>query len=190
MFTEGVPGELPLAGMASLSDEEFDVTIEGFQEAFTCWRELDAIVIAGVQGHAIGAGFQLALGADMIVVADDVQFCMKETQLGLVPDLGGTHPLVAAVGYPRALEICASGRRVGAAEAVSLGIALRSVAVDVLDAEVKSLAESLLTALPEAVVETKHLLVSAAQSSRGEQVRQERRAQQRRIAHLASLLGS
>lgn len=188
MFTEGVPGELPLSGMATLSDGDFDAAIAGFQHAFTCWRELDAIVIAAVQGHAIGAGFQLALGADMIVVADDVQFSMKETQLGLVPDLGGTHPLVAAVGYPRALEMCASGRRIGSAEAVSTGIALRSVAPAALDAEVLSLADSFITALPEAVAETKHLLVSAIDGPPSEQVRQERLSQRRRIAHLASFL--
>ena len=92
MFAEGVDGELPLSGMADLSDADFDAAIAGFQHAFTCWRDVDPIVIAAVQGHAIGAGFQLALGADLIVVANDVQFSMKETQLGLVPDLGApTH---------------------------------------------------------------------------------------------------
>ena len=93
--------------MAQLSDEDFDAKIADFQHAFTCWRGLDAVVIAAVQGHAVGAGFQLALGADLIVVANDVQFSMKETQLGLVPDLGGTHPLVSAVGYRPPLK-CAS----------------------------------------------------------------------------------
>ena len=65
-------------------------------------------------GYAIGAGFQLALACDLRVVADDVQFCMKEPALGLVPDLTGTKPLVEVVGYSRALEICATARYVGA----------------------------------------------------------------------------
>ena len=75
--------------------------------------------IAAVQGHAIGAGFQLALACDLRVVADDVQFAMRETSLGLVPDLTGTHPLVGLVGYARALEICVTGRFVHAEEAVA-----------------------------------------------------------------------
>lgn len=190
MFTDGVAGELPLAGMATLLDSEFDDAIAGFQHAFTCWRELDAIVIAAVQGHAIGAGFQLALGADIIVAADDVQFCMKETQLGLVPDLGGTHPLVRAVGYPAALEICVSGRRVGAREAIDRGIAFSSVPAAELDAEVQRLAASFLTALPEAAVETKRLLRGAADLTRSQQCAQERQSQRRRITHLSSLMGA
>lgn len=190
MFAEGIPGELPLAGMAGLSDDDFDEAIAGFQDAFTCWRGLDAIVIAAVQGHAVGAGFQLALGADIIVVANDVQFSMKETQLGLVPDLGGTHPLVSAVGYPAALEICVSGRWVGAAEAVESGIALSKVEVGELAEEVERIAAGILTAMPEAAAQTKHLLRGALDSTRDEQCAAERKAQRRRIAHLASLFGS
>ncbi len=90
-----------------------DAEIAFYQKAFSWWRECDAITVAAVQGHAVGAGFQLALGCDLRVVADDVAFAMKETSLGLVPDLAGTWPLVEAVGYARALEICVSGRSVG-----------------------------------------------------------------------------
>ena len=67
-----------------------------------------------MRGYAIGAGFQLALSCDLRVVADDAQFSMKESALGLVPDLTGTKPLVESVGYARALEICATARMVGA----------------------------------------------------------------------------
>ena len=105
-----------------------DAAIAGFQEAFTWWRRPDLVSVAAVQGHAVGAGFQLALACDVRVVADDVQLAMREPSLGLVPDLVGTWPLVQAVGYSRALEICLSGRWVGADEAVAIGIALRQAA--------------------------------------------------------------
>ncbi len=189
MFSEGIAGELPLSEMVSLSDSGFDEVIAGYQDAFTCWRGVDAIVVAAVQGHAIGAGFQLALAADMIVVADDVQFCMKETQLGLIPDLGGTHVLVSAAGYPAALEMCVSGRKIDATEAVARGIALMSVSASELDATVLGLAESFLTAPPAAMVETKRLLRDANSRTRDEQCAQERLAQRRRIMHLSSLMG-
>ena len=113
-----------LASLAALPAAEVDAVIAEYQRAFTWWRECDAITVAAVQGHAVGAGFQLALACDLIVVDPTAQFCMKEPQLGLVPDLAGTSPLVAAVGYPRALEICASGRWVSAEEALVLGIAV------------------------------------------------------------------
>jgi len=84
---DGLPG---LAGMAALSDDDADATIAGFQSGFSWLREPGRVTVAAVQGHAIGAGFQLALACDLRLVADDVQFCMAETTLGIVPDLGGT----------------------------------------------------------------------------------------------------
>ena len=92
-----------------------------------------------MQGYAIGAGFQLALSCDLRVVSDDAQFSMKESALGLVPDLTGTKPLVEAVGYARALEICATARMVGAAEAVDIGLATTAVPPTDLDATVADL---------------------------------------------------
>src|SRR4051794_39352071 len=114
---EGFDGEPSFIDLARGTDAELDATIAEYQEAFTWWRRSDVVSIAAVQGHAIGAGFQLALGCDLRVVADDVQFAMRETSLGLVPDLTGTHPLVSLVGYARALEICATGRFMLAEEA-------------------------------------------------------------------------
>ena len=67
-----------------------------------------------MQGHAVGAGFQLALACDLRVLADDAQLAMQEPSLGLVPDLGGTQPLVDLVGYcprPRDLRHRPLGRR-------------------------------------------------------------------------------
>ena len=75
--------------------------------------------IAAVQGHAIGAGFQLALACDLRILADDAKLCMKEPALGLVPDLTGTKPLVDIVGLPRAIELCLTARTVAAEEAAA-----------------------------------------------------------------------
>ena len=143
MFTGQVPDERGLPQLAGLDDDAIDAEIAFYQQAFSWWRECDAITVAAVQGHAVGAGFQLALGCDLRVVADDVAFAMKETSLGLVPDLAGTWPLVEAVGYARALEICVSGRSVGAAEAVATGLAVSSVPADRLGEAVDALVASL-----------------------------------------------
>lgn len=155
---EGFDGEPSFIDLARGADAELDATIAEYQEAFTWWRRSDVVSIAAVQGHAIGAGFQLALACDLRVVADDVQFAMRETSLGLVPDLTGTHPLVSLVGYARALEICATGRFVSAEEAERTGLANLAVPLDQLGDAVRDLAAAVLAAPRDAVVETKALL--------------------------------
>ena len=119
---------------------------------------------------------------------EDVQLSMKEPALGLVPDLTGTKPLVEAVGYQRALELCATTRMVGAQEAVTIGLALTAVPADRLDTTVADLAEALTANVAGAVVETKRLLQSAAEEDLETQRRLEREAQVRRFRELAELM--
>ncbi|MCW2796683.1 MAG: Enoyl-CoA hydratase [Nocardioides sp.] len=174
-----------VAGLLSLPDDQVSATIDDYQRGFTWLRDPRFVSIAAVQGYAIGAGFQLALSCDLRVVADDAQFCMKESALGLVPDLTGTKPLVESVGYARALEICATARMVGAAEAVHIGLALTAVPPDELDPTIADLVAALTAALPGAVSETKALLLGAAHRDLEEQRRLERQAQIRRFRELA-----
>ncbi|MFI2433678.1 enoyl-CoA hydratase/isomerase family protein [Streptomyces sp. NPDC018693] len=188
MFTpDGIEGEPSFIDLARSGDAELDAAIAGFQEAFTWWRQSDIVSVAAVQGYAIGAGFQLALACDLRVVADDVQFAMRETSLGLVPDLTGTHPLVSLVGYGRAVEMCLTGRFVGAEEAVSAGLANIAVPGEQLEVTVRELAGAILAAPREAVIETKALLAGAAGRSYDEQRAAERAAQARRLRDLAGL---
>ncbi|MFI1415416.1 enoyl-CoA hydratase/isomerase family protein [Streptomyces sp. NPDC020707] len=184
---EGFDGEPSFIDLARGSDAELDAAIAEYQEGFTWWRRSDIVSVAAVQGHAIGAGFQLALACDLRVVADDVQFAMRETGLGLVPDLTGTHPLVGLVGYARALEICATGRFVHAEEAQRAGLANIAVPADQLDATVTELAAALLAAPRDALIETKALLQGAAGRTYEEQRAAERGAQARRLRDLAGL---
>ena len=139
-----------------------------------------------MQGHAIGAGFQLALACDLRVLADDAQLAMAETGLGLVPDLGGTAPLVETVGYARALELCLTGRRVGADEALRSGLATLVVPRAELAAATADLVAALLAAPRDAVVETKALLLGAVGRPRDAQEAAERAAQLRRLRDLAA----
>ncbi len=186
----GGDGQESVADVLALDDAAMSATIAAYQEGFTWLRDPRFVSIAVVQGYAIGAGFQLALSCDLVVAADDAQFCMKETALGLVPDLTGTKPLVEAVGYSRALEICATARMVGAEEAVRIGIALTAVPADDLDATVTDLVTALTAPLPGAVRETKALLLSASGSDLDTQGRLEREAQSRRFRELAPLMGA
>ena len=105
-----------------------------------------------------------------------------------MPDLTGTKPLVEAVGYQRALEICATTRMVGAAEAVDIGLALTAVPADRLETTVADLAQALSAPMAGAVSETKKLLQSAAEQDLESQRRLEREAQTRRFRELAPLM--
>lgn len=182
---DGIPGELGFLELAAMPDADADAAIAGYQEAFTWWRQPQFVSVAAVQGHAVGAGFQLALACDLRVVADDATFCMRETALGLVPDLGGTQPLVDAVGYGRALEICATSRRVGAQEAVAIGLATAVVPRADLDAASLDLAAALSAAPAGAVEALKSLLQQAAGHTYAEQCAAERSAQLARIRTLS-----
>ena len=180
----GAGGILALAtGSAAAATEQ----IGRWQRAFDWMSRPGMVSVAAVHGHAIGGGFQLALGADIRIVADDVQFCMAEPTLGIVPDLGGTKRLVDLVGYSRAAEICLTGRRIGAPEAVAIGLASRSVPGAGLDAAVEETVRALLAIDRDAATETKALLLAAARHTQSEQEAAEREAQYRRLRALAGL---
>ncbi|MDP9241518.1 MAG: enoyl-CoA hydratase/isomerase family protein [Actinomycetota bacterium] len=191
MFTpEGVPGTRSGMDLACLAGDEADALIGSYQEAFAWLRRDSLVSVAAVQGHAIGAGFQLALACDLRVLADDAQLCMAETTLGLVPDLGGTKPLVALVGPSRAIEICLTGRRVGAAEASRIGLANLVVARDELDGAVADLVAAVLAPPRGAMTETKALLTAATARPYAEQEAAERAAQLRRLRDLTGAQGA
>ena len=162
-------------------------SIEGFQRGFTWLGRPDLVSIAAVQGHAIGAGFQLALACDLRVAVEGTVFAMAETSLGIVPDLTGTHPLVSAVGLPRALEWCLTGRHVDAAEAYAAGLLNLVVPAEELDQAVERLALAVLAAPRDAVIETTALLQGVGSRTAPEQWKAEREAQVRRLRALADL---
>jgi enoyl-CoA hydratase/carnithine racemase len=182
--TEFGPGLLELA---KAPDTEALASIADFQEAFDLASRPGLVSIALVQGHAIGAGFQLALSCDIRIATPDAQFTMAEVTLGLVPDLGGTKRLVELVGYSRAASICLTGRPVSAAEAASIGLVSDVVQPDELRAAGITYAAQILGLPSSAVVETKALLLAASQRSQADQQRAEREAQLRQLRALAGI---
>lgn len=189
LFTPS-PDRPGIAALGTMPHDQADATIAGYQAGFGWLRDPGRVTVAAVQGHAIGGGFQLALACDIRIVADDVSFAMAETALGIVPDLGGTFPLVRAVGYSRAVEICLTGRRVGAEEAVAIGLALRAVPAADLDAALDELVTGLVSAPAKAAAETLALLCGVADGlDPAAALAAERAAQIRRLASLAAGTG-
>ncbi|MCZ2820799.1 enoyl-CoA hydratase/isomerase family protein [Modestobacter sp. VKM Ac-2977] len=179
----GVPGGL--AELGSLPTEAAQERIRGYQAAFRWLRSPGVVSVAAVQGHAIGAGAQLALACDLRVFTEDAQLRLPEAGLGLVPDLTGTSTLVELVGYSRAVEICLTGRAVGAAEAVTTGLANLAVPTAELDGAVADLTAALLGPDADAARETLALVRSAVRNGPDEQDAAERAAQVRRLRRLA-----
>ena len=122
---------------------------------------LDRPVIAAVDGPAFGAGFSMALLADMVIATPRARFCMAFARIGLIPDYGSLYTLPRIVGMARAKEIMFSARELGAAEARELGIVLEIAEVDALMPRARALAAALANASPLALSLTKNALNSS-----------------------------
>ncbi len=120
--------------------------------------DMDRPVIAAVDGPAFGAGFSLALLADIVLVSTRARFCMAFGRIGLVPDYGALYTLPRVVGLQRAKELMMSAREVDATEAKDIGLALEVLAPEALMPRAEQLARALSTASPIALSMTKDAL--------------------------------
>ena len=123
-------------------------------------------VIAVVDGPAFGAGFALALMADIVLASPRARFAMSYLKLGLVPDMGPLYLLPRIVGLQRAKELMLSAREIDADEARALGIVMEVHDTAAIDARAQAIAESLVHAAPAAVAMTKAALNVSLDSDR------------------------
>lgn len=127
-----------------------------FQKVALQWRELPVPVIAAIQGHALGGGMQLALGADIRIVAHDAKLSIREIAWGLIPDMAGTVLLRQLVRADVMRDLLFSGRVVTGEEALGLGLATR-LAADPL-AAARQLAREIAAFSPDAMRAAKRLV--------------------------------
>jgi enoyl-CoA hydratase/carnithine racemase len=92
------------------------------QGAFSAVARIPKPVVAAVNGFALGGGCELALCADVRIAADDATLGQPEIKLGIIPGAGGTQRLARLVGPSRAKDLIFTGRFVGAAEALAIGL--------------------------------------------------------------------
>jgi enoyl-CoA hydratase/carnithine racemase len=142
-------------GDVDLGRKEGQITNRGQQAAYV-WREIPAPVIAAVHGVALGGGFQIALAADIRIVAPDVRMSVLEVRWGLVPDMTGTQLLPQVVGLDVAKELTFTGRMVEGDEAVRIGLATHVSETPLDDA--LALAQEIAGKSPQAVRGAKALL--------------------------------
>lgn len=119
--------------MAKLSYAEMALHSAVLQQSFTAVAQIPKPVVAAINGYALGGGCELALCADLRIAADDATLGQPEIKLGVIPGAGGTQRLTRLIGPSRAKDLVFTGRFVGAAEALAIGLVDRVVAAaDVL----------------------------------------------------------
>jgi 2-oxoglutaroyl-CoA hydrolase len=115
-------------------------------------------VIAKLRGFAFGVGLELALACDFRIAADDVELGLPEVKIGMIPGSGGTQRLARMVGLGRAKDLVMRGRRVGAGEALAIGLLTEVVPATELDAAVSRLVDELRPLSPLALAMAKRVL--------------------------------
>ncbi|MEU9078551.1 enoyl-CoA hydratase [Kitasatospora sp. NPDC048538] len=145
---------------------------------FAAWDRFGALrkpVVAAVAGYALGGGCELAMLCDVLLAADTAKFGQPEIKLGVIPGIGGSQRLTRAVGKAKAMELCLTGRMMGAEEAERAGLVSRIVPADQLLTEALATAEAVAAMSAPAVAMLKESVNRAFETTLAEGVRFERR---------------
>jgi enoyl-CoA hydratase len=132
-------------------------------------------VIAAVAGYALGGGCELAMMCDFILAGDNAKFGQPEIKLGVTPGMGGSQRLTRAVGKAKAMEMCLTGRMMGAEEAERSGLVARIVPVAELVEDAVKTATTIAEMAPLAVKANKEMVNVAFETTLAQGVLFERR---------------
>lgn len=131
--------------------------------------------IAAVNGYALGGGCEVAMMADFIIASDKAQFGQPEITLGVGPGMGGSQRLTRAIGKAKAMEMCLTGRMMGAEEAERSGLVARVVPHESLLDEALKTAAKIAEMPPMAAMVNKEMVNAAFETTLAEGIRLERR---------------
>ncbi len=166
-----------LAALAGAAAQRFPEFVATAQRPYRALARTPKPAVAAVQGHAIGAGFQLALACDLRVVADGATFGLLEGRFGLIPDLGGMWHLAREVGPARTKELAWTARTFGAAEADRMGLVHRLVGPADLERVALAVADELAALSPVTVGLVKDLAGRATDRALDDELEAEAAAQ-------------
>lgn len=121
-------------------------------------------LIARVHGAAFAGGMGLAAACDLVVAAEEAEFCLPEVRIGLVPAMISPY-IVRALGEPQARRYALTGERLAAREAHRIGFVHECVSAADLDARVEKIAAQLAQAGPQALARSKKLLAKVAKAA-------------------------
>ncbi|HZN95779.1 MAG TPA: enoyl-CoA hydratase-related protein [Myxococcales bacterium] len=143
---------------ATMSEAEVREFLDGLRRAFRAIETSDAVFIAAVNGSAFGGGTELALACDLRLAAPSAELGLTEVKLGIIPGGGGTQRLARLIGPGHARDLILTGRRVAAAEALSLGLVNRVSEEGKLIEDSAALAAEIAANAPVAVAAAKHAI--------------------------------
>jgi len=171
--------EKAFAAGADIKEMQTREYMEVYRENFIAtWERVTKCrkpVIAAVAGFALGGGCEMAMMCDFIIAAETAKFGQPEINLGILPGAGGTQRLTRAVGKSKAMDMCLTGRFMGAEEAERAGLVSRVVAADDLMSEAEDAARAIAGQSRPASMMTKECVNRAFESSLAEGVLFERR---------------
>ncbi len=145
---------------------------------FSGWESLTRArtpIIAAVAGYALGGGCEVAMMCDMIIAGDNAKFGQPEITLGVIPGMGGSQRLTRAVGKAKAMDLCLTGRQMGAEEAERAGLVARIVPVAELRQAALDTAAAIAGMDKATAIMAKDAVNAAFETTLSEGVRTERR---------------
>jgi enoyl-CoA hydratase/carnithine racemase len=145
-----------------MSPDDVRQFLESLRRTLRAIEQSDCVFIAALNGAALGGGTELALACDLRLAAPVAELALTEVKLGIIPGGGGTQRLPRLIGAGRAKDLILTGRRVGAAEALTLGLVTRVSAEGRLLADALELATTVAQNAPLAVAAAKHAIDEGA----------------------------
>ena len=164
------------ADIKEMSDQGFALMYGS--NFFAGWEKVTATRkpwIAAVSGYALGGGCEVAMMADFIIAADTAKFGQPEIKLGVTPGMGGSQRLTRAIGKAKAMEMCLTGRMMGAEEAERAGLVARVVPAGELVDEALKTAATIAAMGPIAAMATKEMVNAAFETGLSQGIVFERR---------------
>ena len=149
---------------ATLSPEQVKAFLNLLRRVFEEIEQYAKPVIAAINGVAFGGGLEMALAADIRLAAESAVMGLTETRLAIIPGGGGTQRLPRLIGKGKAKELIFTGRRIGAGEALSIGMVNQVHPPDNLQAEARKLAAEICQGGPIAVQQAKYAINAGLES--------------------------
>jgi enoyl-CoA hydratase/carnithine racemase len=110
---------------AEMTAEDVHAFHDGLRQALRAIEEAPQVFLAALNGAALGGGLELALACDLRIAAESAEMGLPEVSLGIIPGGGGTQRLARLLGVARAKDLVLTARRVGASEALAMGLVAR-----------------------------------------------------------------
>lgn len=143
---------------ATLSPDQVKEFIFTIRNLFTSIEQLNKAVIGAVNGVALGGGTELALACDIRIASMNASMGLTETRLAIIPGAGGTQRLPRLVGRGKAKELIFTGQRIGAEEALNIGLVNKICEQEDLLAECKKMAAMICETGPIAIEQAKYAI--------------------------------